>query len=118
MTLQRALRLSVTILTLVAFSALVGTGKSPAVVAAGGFLALAISLAQECEWGPGRHLFHLTRMVWNGMLVIACLVTVMDYLWGTHNALQASLYVLVFLMTNKLLTLARLKDIPQLFVIG
>ena len=117
MTLQRTLRLSVKVLTLVAFSALVGTGKSPAIVAIGGFFALMISLAQECEWGP-RNLFHFPRMVWNGLLVIACLVTVIDFLWGTHNALQASLYVLVFLMMNKLLTLARLKDVPQLFAIG
>jgi hypothetical protein len=118
MMLQRALRVSVKLLTLVAFSALVGTGKSSTVVVIGGFLALTISLAQECEWGSRWNPFHLPRAVWNGGLLIACLVTVMDFLWGTHNALQASLYVLVFLMTNKLLTLARLKDVPQLFVIG
>ena len=105
-------------LTLEAFSALVGTGKSPAALVIGGFLALIISIAQESRWGSRWILFHLPRTVWNGMLFIACLVTAMDFLWGSHNALQASLYVLIFLMTNKLLTLARLKDIPQLFVIG
>lgn len=105
-------------LTLEAFSALVGTGKSPAALVIGGFLALIISIAQESRWGSRWILFHLPRTVWNGMLFIACLVAAMDFLWGSHNALQASLYVLIFLMTNKLLTLARLKDIPQLFVIG
>lgn len=118
MTLQRAVRVSAKLLTLVAFSALVGTGKSSAIVAIGGFLALIISFAQECTWGARWNLFCFSRTVWNGVLVIACLATGVDFLWGTHNALQAGLYVLVFLMANKLLTLARLKDVPQLFVIG
>jgi protein-glutamine gamma-glutamyltransferase len=118
MTLQRTLRVSAKLLTLVAFSALAGTGKSPDVVVIGGFLALTISFAQELDWGSRWNPFHVPRTVWNGMLLIASLGTVMDFLWGTHNALQASLYVLVFLMTNKLLTLARLKDVPHLFVIG
>lgn len=118
MTIQRALRVSAKLLTLVAFSALAGTGQSPAVLIVAGFLALTVSFAQELEWGSRWNPVHLPRTVWNGMLLIACLITVMDFLWGTHNALQASLYVLVFLMTNKLLTLDRLKDVPQLFVIG
>ena len=118
MTLQRALRVSTKLLTLVAFSALVGTGQSPAIVVVGGLLALTVSFAQEFEWGSSRNLFRLPGMAWNGMLLIACLITVMDFLWGTHNVLQASLYVLVFLMANRLLMLNRLRDVPQLFVIG
>jgi hypothetical protein len=118
MMLQRALRVSAKLLTLVAFSALVGTAKLSMALTIGGFVVLAISFAQEFEWGSRWTLFHLPRTVWNGGVVVACLVTVMDFLWGTHNALQASLYVLVFLMANKLLTLVRLKDVPQLFVIG
>src|SRR5688500_4365506 len=118
MTLQRASRVSAKLLTLVAFSALVGTGKPPAILIIGGFLVLAISFGQELQWSLKWSLSRLPRAVWNGLLLIAGLITVMDFLWGTQNALQASLYVLVFLMANKLLTLSRLKDFPQLFVIG
>jgi hypothetical protein len=79
---------------------------------------LAVSFGQELEWSLKWDFSRLPRAVWNGLLVIAALITVMDFLWGSQNALQASLYVLVFLMANKLLTLSRLKDFPQLFVIG
>jgi Ca2+/Na+ antiporter len=79
---------------------------------------LAISFGQEVEHGPRWTLFRFTPFVWNGILSIAGLAAVMDFLWGTQSALQASLFVLVFLMVNKLLTLSHLKDIPQLFVIG
>jgi protein-glutamine gamma-glutamyltransferase len=118
MTLQRASRVSAKLLTLVAFSALVGTGKPPAILVIGGFLVLAISFGQELEWSLKWNFSRLPRAVWNGLLLIAALITVMDFFWGSQNALQASLYVLVFLMANKSLTLSRLKDFPQLFVIG
>jgi protein-glutamine gamma-glutamyltransferase len=87
-------------------------------LAIGGFLALAMSFVQESAWGSWWCLGQLPRSVWNGALVMALLAAVADFLWGTQQALQASLYVLVFLMANKLLTLSRLKDVPQLFVIG
>lgn len=118
MTLQRAVRVSAKLLTLGAFTALAGTGKSPTALVIGGFLALAISFAQEFAWRARWQLANPPRWMWNGMLVIATLATVADFLWGTQQALQSSLYVLVFLMANKLLTLSRLKDVPQLFVIG
>ncbi|HKN85787.1 MAG TPA: DUF3488 and transglutaminase-like domain-containing protein [Nitrospiraceae bacterium] len=118
MTLQRAVRVSAKLLTLVAFCALAGTGKLPSVLVIGGFLALAVGFAQEfapsSRWSSAR----FPRPIWNGTLVIACLVTVADFIWGTQQALQASLYVLVFLMANKVLALSQLKDVPQLFVIG
>jgi hypothetical protein len=118
MTLLRAVRVSAKLLTLIAFSALAGTGKLPLVLVIGGFIALAIGFAQEFAPISWWSLARCPRPIWNGALVIACLVTVADFLWGTQQALQASLYVLVFLMANKLLTLSRLKDVPQLFVIG
>jgi protein-glutamine gamma-glutamyltransferase len=118
MTLQRAVGVSAKLLTLVAFTALVGTAKLPAALVVCGVLALAISFAQEFALSSKWHLAHLPRTVWNGTLVIAFLAAAADFLWGTQQALQASLYVLVFLMANKLLTLSRLKDVPQLFVIG
>jgi len=118
MTLQRAVRVSAKLLTLVAFSALSGTGKVPSILVIGGFLALTVGFALEfassSRWSPAS----LPRSMWNGGLVVACLITVGDFLWGTQQALQASLYVLVFLMANKLLALSQLKDVPQLFVIG
>ena len=84
----------------------------------GGFLALAMSFVQESAWGSWWCLRQLPRSVWNGALVMALLAAAADFLWGTQQALQSSLYILVFLMINKLLTLSRLKDVPQLFVIG
>ena len=104
--------------SLVAFTALVGTGKSPMPLTIGGFLALAMSFVQEFAWAPWWRLRQLPRSVWNGALVMALLAAVADFLRGTQQALQAGLYVLVFLMVNKLLTFSRLKDVPQLFVIG
>jgi Transglutaminase-like enzymes, putative cysteine proteases len=118
MTLHRAVRVSAKLLTLVAFTALVGTGKAPMPLAIGGFLALAMSFVQESAWGSWWCLRQLPRSVWNGALVMALLAAAADFLWGTQQILQAGLYVLVFLMANKLLTLSRLKDVPQLFVIG
>jgi protein-glutamine gamma-glutamyltransferase len=119
MTLHRAFRVSAKLLTLVAFSALVGTGKLPAVLIGGGYVAFAVGFGLERGWGSSRWgPTSLSRSAWNSMLAIACLMTAADFVWGTHNALQASLYVLVFLMMNKLLTLSRLKDVPQLFAIG
>jgi protein-glutamine gamma-glutamyltransferase len=109
---------SVKFLTLVAFTALVGTGTLPVALIACGFFAFAISFAQEFASGPKWYLAHLPRSIWNGALVVAFLAAVADFLWGTQQALHASLYVLVFLMANKLVTFSRLKDVPQLFVIG
>lgn len=117
MTLQRALFASTKLLTCITFSALAATGKLPHVLVITGFLSLAVSMGQEwrgAEWLKVRP----SPIAWNSLLMAACLATVVDFFWGTQNALQASLYVLVFLMINKLLVMARLKDIPQLFAIG
>ena len=118
MTLQRALRVNTRVLTGIAFSTLAGTGKLSLPLVVMGFISLIMSAGQEWKWGAGRLKFRLSQAGWNGLLIVACLAVVGDFLWGTRNILQSSLYVLVFLMANKLLTLTRLKDIPQLFVIG
>src|SRR5689334_5286390 len=115
MTLHRAFRISAKLLTLVAFSTLVGTGKLPLGLAVGGGVAFAVAFRQERTGVSSRwRLSSLPHSAWNGMLTIACLMTAADFLWGTRNALHACLYVLIFLMINKLLTLSKLKDVPQL----
>ena len=118
MTLQRAVRVSAKMLTLVAFCSLAGTGKVPSALVIGGFLALAIGFAQEFAPTVRPSRPDVPRRLWNGALAIACMITIADFVWGTQQALQASLYVLVFLMANKVLTFSQLKDVPQLFVIG
>ena len=91
MTLQRALRVNTRVLTGIAFSTLAGTGKLSLPLVVMGFISLIMSAGQEWKWGAGRPKFRLSQAGWNGLLIVACLAVVGDFLSGDakHFAVES-----------------------------
>ncbi|MGH7231202.1 MAG: transglutaminase TgpA family protein [Nitrospiraceae bacterium] len=118
MTIQRALHWSAVLQTSIGFVALIATGKLQVVLVAIGCLSIAVSLARITGTGRNWIVFRLSRMTWNGMMIAAFVASGMDLLWGTQDLLQASMYVLVLLMTHKLFTLRHHSDFLHLYVIS
>lgn len=115
---QAALHRAMIALAFVSFGTLVGTGRVPMVPTVLGFasLTLAIMQARGARWA-GMQRFD-SPQAWNVAVLMACLISATDFLVGSQDLLQASLYLLVLLMANKLLAAKTTQDVLHLFTVS
>jgi protein-glutamine gamma-glutamyltransferase len=118
MSLDHALRSSTVLMTAVAFVTLAGTGKLPLLLIGIGALAILLSSVHLTGWWRMDFMTKFPGWAWNAVISIVALSAAAGFLAGAHDLLDATLSVLVFLMTNKLLTCQRLPDCVHLFVIS
>lgn len=118
MTLERAFRLSSTLLGASGFLGLILAGAVPLGLSVLGGAAILAGLLQAAGWGGRWAIFHLSRLVWNVLIVLALGGFVVDVLWLSSGLLQAAVHFLILLMVNKLLTLRHRKDFLHLYAIS
>ncbi|HJU05897.1 MAG TPA: DUF3488 and transglutaminase-like domain-containing protein [Nitrospiraceae bacterium] len=118
LTMPRALHASALLQTGVSFAALIATGKVPTTLIIIGGLSIVAALAQIARFAKDWIVFRLPRTVWNVVMIAAFGASTADAAWGSQDMLQASMYVLIFLMAHKLCTLRHHADFLHLYVIS